>query len=448
MLLGRVRSTIAFIVLVATLVSACEPFPERGVPPFPVGVARAMPTSVSATPEPEIPTPVRITPLPAPESPRVETPTPAPPDDVWLERAGLGDHAPAEEDGEALRQAALTEASVVLYSDSSRALTSLEALTEAQPGLQVEGYTWSAADIALRLAGEVAAGDNLADVYLAGDPIGSAELEAQGGLWAYEPPELAEVIPTNGTLPEHHWSALMVVTGGSGAPIDNWWDLTRPEWAGRVALSDPLVDDRTLYLFATTVLREDEMAAAYRAEFDQEPPLDADCGDAGCLWVRALLANGPALLHGDAEVARWVGEGGETRLGLCGYEQYAKVRRGELSFTPLWQLAPAAGLRWPSVVAIVDRSPHPNAAKLAVRWLYGDSSGLRGYAPWFEAGYYPARSDVPDPSGAVPRDRLRERLWDVDAAALAALLPAFRNRIAGYLGRPLTGDALTEGSSS
>jgi iron(III) transport system substrate-binding protein len=180
--------------------------------------------------------------------------------------------------------------------------------------------------------------------------------------------------------------------------------------------------------------RADEMAEAYRTEFGREPPLDDDCSDAGCLWIRALLANQPALLHGDADVARWVGEGaGETRLGLCGYEQYIKVRREELAFTPLWKLAPTAGLRWPAAVAIVDRAPHPQAAKLAVRWLYGDAGGGQGYAPWFEAGYYPARTDVADPPGALPREELLARLWEVDPAAITDRLPELRARITQWV---------------
>ncbi len=436
MLSHRAHIAAISLVFVASLLSACEPFPDKGAPPFPLSQPRPTAVPPTATPEPTRPTPVRVTPL---ISTPVATPTAELPDDGWLERAGLGPHAAPEEDAEALRRGALDEGLVMLYSDSSRGLTALEAMVDVHPGMAVEGYTWSAGDIALRLGEDAKRGSSAADVFLVADPMRTHDLASRGWLWPYVPNDLGEVLPEArvGGLPVHHWSALMVVSGGGAAPssVDTWWDLTRPEWAGRVALSDPLVDDRTLYLLATVAQHADDMAEAYRAEFEQEPPLDDDCADAGCLWIRSLLANQPVILHGDADVSRWVGEGGETRLGLCGYEQYIKVRRGELSFAPLWKLAPTAGLRWPAAIAIVDRAPHPQAAKLAVRWLYGSAGGGQGYAPWLEAGYYPARTDVPDPPGALPRDELLSRLWDVDPVYTTELLPALRSRIAGYLGR-------------
>lgn len=434
--------TVAIIALVlaASLLSACEPFPEKGVPPFPLSQPRPTAALPTATPTPTRPTPVRVTPLVAAATAPPATPTAGPPDDAWLERAGLGPHLSPEEDAEAMRRQALDEGRVMLYSDSSRGLTSLEAMTEAQPGIVTEAYTWSAGDIVLRMEGDAQQGTTAADVLLVADPVRVHALASRGWLWPYVPPELADVLPqtTSAGLPIHHWSALLPVSGGgAAASIDTWWDLTRPEWAGRVALSDPLVDDRTLYLLAMMVQRTDDMAEAYRAEFEQAPPLDEDCGDAGCLWIRSLFANQPVILNGDADVARWVAEdAGQTRVGLCGYEQYIKVRRGELSFTPLWRLAPTAGLRWPAAVAIVDRAPHPQAAKLAVRWLYGSAGGGQGYAPWLEAGYYPARTDVADPPGALPRDELLARLWEVDPAAVTDMLPALRARIAGYLNPP------------
>jgi len=431
-------TSLCTLLLVAWLLSSCEPFPQQGIPPFPLSAVRPTAVLPSPTPAPTRPAPARVTPLATPLGTATAAPSAEPADTAWLERAGLGTRQRPDEDADVLRRRAQDEGVVVLYSDSSRAQTSLQAMVEAYPGITIDGYTWSAADIALRLAEDAREGKPTADVFLVADPLRVYDLASRGWLWPYRPTDLGDVLPdeTAGGLPVHHWSALMVVSGGAPpTSVDSWWDLTRPEWAGRVALSDPLVDDRTLYLLATMVQRADDMAEAYRAEFGQEPTLDQECADAGRLWIRDLLANQPALLHGDAEVARWVGEGdGQTRLGLCGYEQYIKVRRGELAFVPLWQLAPTAGLWWPTAVAIVHRAPHPQAAKWAVRWLYGGPEGGEGYAPWYEAGYYPARSDVPDPPGALPRGELRARLWEVDPLAASELLPSLRAQIAEQLG--------------
>jgi iron(III) transport system substrate-binding protein len=341
---------------------------------------------------------------------------------------------------------ARVEGRALLYSDAARAITAAEGFMSTYAGLDVEAYTLDSYDTYLRLMDDSQRGESGADVYMVSDAPRTVSLVAQKRLWNYVPAELVGVLSDTMRTPllTHHWSAVTLIANSAQPPkppVDNWWDLTRPEWRGRVALPDPILDERTLYLFVTLTQHAEELGQAYRAKFGRELVLDADCPNAGYQWIKQLLANQPVLLPGDAEVARLVGDPKADKpwLGLCGSEQYAKVRRGDLAFAMLPEVAPAAGMRWRTYVAIVDQAPHLNVAKLLVRWLMGDKAGQGGYAPWMEPGVYPARSDVPDPAGALPRQQLEPRVWDVDPVYILANKLSVRDHIAAHIGRPVGG---------
>jgi len=372
----------------------------------------------------------------------VATPIALPADAAWAESVGLGPDAPTPENWNRIQAQASAEGYVLLYSDTSRSLNAIESLSQAHPGLEAEAITLGSQDIYLRLVDDVQRGNHAADVYLVSDPPRTLELLAQYHLWNYVPADLIDALPETMRAPllVHHWSALTLIynpTLAEAPPIDNWWDLTQPEWQGRVALPDPTVDERTMYLLTTLVQHSDKVAAAYRAKFGHQLVPDVDCPNAGYQWIKGLLANQPILLHSDAEVADLVGgtEADEIRIGLCGYEQYEKVSRGQLSFAPILEAMPTAGLQWPTYLALVNRCQRPNAAKLLVRWLMGDETGEEGYSAWRYPGFYPSRTDVPDPKGVIPREEMAARLWQPDAVYIDENLVAMRDFIAAHLGR-------------
>ncbi len=442
--------TMSFFILLAILalcLIACQPM-DGTTPPL---LALLPPTATRSptTPAPS-PTPSRS---PTPKPTNADPPKPLatvavnPTSSAWLARAELASSNPLPENWERVRERARGEARVVLYSDTARALTAAESFMRAYAGITAEAYTLSSHDIYLRFLDDLQRGKPTADVYLVSDAPRTLQLWAQRRLWNYVPDNLAAVLPEPSRSPMlvHHWSAFTLVYNpkvSPQAPIDNWWDLTRPEWRGRVALPDPVGDERTFYLMATIAQHGEEFTQAYRAEFGRELVLDADCINGGYQWIKALLANQPILLTSDAEVAHLVGnaKADKAYIGLCGSEQYAKVQRGDLALTILYEnMAPTAGLKWNTYLALVDQALHPNAAKLLVQWLMGDQAGRDGYAPWHESGIYPARSDVPDPKGAPPRQQLEQRLWEMDAAYIIADTQPVRDHIAAHIGRPVGG---------
>ncbi len=435
------RSLGRAIAVFATLLAiGCQPGPW----PSPPSSDQVVDSATTRVPVPSGPTGAAKPEQPQPQSD--DTPAIHPDSAAWLEWAGLGPDAATSEDWSRIQAKAGAEGQVVLYSDTSRSLNAAESLTRAYPGLRADAYSLGSHDIYLRLLDDAQEGRHAADVYLVGDAPRTLELLAQHRIWNYVPADLSDLVPQEMREPllVHHWSAVTLIYNtalSKAPPIDNWWALTGEEWRGRVALPDPIAHERTMYLLITLVQHSDELAAAYRAESGHELVLDADCPNAGYQWIKDLLANEPILLHSDAEVAGLVGDpdADQTYIGIGGYEQYEKVARGKLSFAPIVDGAPTAGLQWPTYLGLVDRSPRPNAAKLLVRWLMGDETGGGGYSAWHYPGFYPARSDVPDPKGVIPREELQPRLWQPDAAFIADNMIAVRDQVAAYMGREVGG---------
>ena len=417
------RYVIVIALLASLLACTCQPLPASGtVPPLKLVLVTSRTPSVTpsatATPTPW-PT-VRFTamPTPSPTPPLEVTATPVQASKNWAQRVGL--LAPAAVPWDQLVAEAIAEASVVLYTDSGRAMTALQELTLQVTELVADGYVADSLDVYLRLQAETESGQHLADVVLVSDADRSWGLLQQNRIWTYVPPDLAGLLDgavQNGLL-THHWTAVTwVYNPRLGEPaITNWWDLTEPAWAGRVVMADPRADERIFVLLAAMEEHTEQLASAYRTRYGRDLVLDEICPNAACQWFKALLANKPVLLYGDAEVAQYMGGADveEARIGLCGLEQLAHVQAGDVSIYPLVGLEPFTGLLSRTYIAIADQAPHPQAAKLAVRWLMGDPGCSRGWDPFCMPGFYSPRSDIPDPEGAPAGRDLLPRLWETN----------------------------------
>lgn len=373
--------------------------------------------------------------------------------EAWRARAGLLPDS-VDPDRDTLRREAIEEGAVVVYSDTARMSRAASQLSSAFPGVNCQVWVANSEDLALRLVDEQAAladatGESptlerRADVYLAGDPLRTGELIEKGLLWAYGGPDSASSSAGAPGLAVHHWSALLLAGNEIAVvtdTIDSLWDLTRPEWRGRVALPDPLIDQRTLCLLVAATKHADQLAASYRDEYGREIALDADCADAADQWIKALFANDPRLYVGDAEVAEYIGvpDAVEARIGLVGYEQYAKVAWGELAFEPLPEVEPVRGLYWATYLAIVNRCEHPSAARLAIRWLLGEGRETMEDSPWFQSGFYLVEEGAPDPPDVVPREVMRQGLWALDPEGADEVAHDMTITVARYLGRVMGG---------
>jgi len=76
-------------------------------------------------------------------------------------------------------------------------------------------------------------------------------------------------------------------------------------------------------------------------------------------------------------------------IGFTTFSRLRKVKKGSSEAAAFFDLEPVFGVAYPTVFAIADQAPHPNAAKLLIRYMVSE-----GIWPWNVIGDYAARSDI------------------------------------------------------
>lgn len=331
---------------------------------------------------------------------------------------------------EELLPLAQAEGTVTVYSFTSRIARVEAAFEEAYPGIDMIGVDMSSTEQITRLKTEAAASIRNADVvYISDTPVVLAELLEAGLIETYVPPRLA------GVLDEEFQSPLLAQRLSTkvlmyneeahpdGAPVDNLWALTTDDWAGRVIMVDPLQRGDYLDLMTEFVLRSDEMADAYEAQFGEPIELDSGVETAGEQFIVDLFDNDLILVGSTDNVNAAVGRLGQDNPPV-GFTSYSDRRDNEDEGWAL-QVAnavePSNGIVFPAVLAPLANAAHPAAARLAIDFLMGDDSeqGGPGYAPFYVAGDYATRSDIASHPDAVP---LADFIaWRIDPQATAQI---------------------------
>jgi iron(III) transport system substrate-binding protein len=182
-------------------------------------------------------------------------------------------------------------------------------------------------------------------------------------------------------------------------PVKNLWELTQPEWKGKIVIEDPLNDASTLSKLLAIVYHADEMKQAYVDLYGSEPELDADTPDAGWLWLKKFAQNSPIPQPGGDEVDSAFATPGMTEnlLAFTSYSNYPDVQDGNLAFEPCWGTKPISGVQAQSYLGIMNQATHPNAAKLFIKFITSPD----GRDPWAKFGTY-----FPDPTYEVPEGQL------------------------------------------
>ncbi len=321
------------------------------------------------------------------------------------------------------------EEKVVVYSFTSRIGRVESAFEDAYPNIDLQGFDISSTEQIARLKAEAQAGVTNADViYISDTPVVLTELLKSGIIAPYVPPRISDRVPAEFQSPllAQRLSTKVLMYNESanpeGAPVSNLWALTTDEWRGRVVMVDPLQRGDYLDLMTEIVLRSDEMATAYEAQFGKAIDLGAASG-AGEKFIMDLFANDVILVGSTDDVNAAVGAIGQANPPV-GFTSYSDRRDNEEEGWAL-QIAndvqPSPGIIFPAVVALAAKPNNPAAARLVIDFLMGDESetGGPGLAPFYVAGDYVTRTDLPPHPDAVPLDKFNA--WRIDPARTATL---------------------------
>jgi iron(III) transport system substrate-binding protein len=300
-------------------------------------------------------------------------------------------------DLDALIAAAQEEGALTAWNSSGIVEDEAAAFAEAY-GIDAEGLKLDEAEQADRVARESEAGNVTVDVIAISDGgILAGRLQPEGYVENWVPPDVAGSIPEEWQNPlTQLWKSNLIYynteANPDGCPITNLWQLTDPEWGGRVAVQDPLGEPKYIDWFSYLVGEQaTALADAYEAYYGE--PLETDEENAGYEFIARLAANSLILTPGDDEAAEAVGAPGQDEPPV-GFFSQTKLELNEESGYQLGLCAdvvPFTGFAYPKYVQIVTDGPHPNAAQLFVHFLLNEE----GANIALDEGGYSANTDIP-----------------------------------------------------
>ncbi len=341
--------------------------------------------------------------------------------DDWLKKAELGPYAPSVFNEKQLYEKAKEEKEVTAYSYSSRVHQFGKTFMQKHPGIKVNGFDMDSTEIVTKVLAEQKAGNFVADVIFLKDPATvHHELLEKGYIVTYVPPDLKTVLPDRFQKPflTHHVSLDVLVYNtewNKQPPVRSLWDLARPEWKSKVMFPDPSKMPEFIEYLSTIVQHSEDMRKEYQRVFGKPLKLSQDAKNAGYEWILQLLANDAVIAGSTNDVSNAVGQAGQKKppVGITAFSRLRdKEKNPKLAFEVAYDLQPVMGVATEVVVAIVNRTKHPNAAKLLVRWMMGDEKGGQGYQPYFVLGDLPTRTDQPAPKGSRALKDLN--VWTAD----------------------------------
>ena len=341
----------------------------------------------------------------------------------WLRKSALEPYEPKAYDEKEIYEKAKLEKEVSIYSYSSRVHQFGKTFEQQYPGIKVNGSDMDSTEIVTKVLAEQKARNYAADVIFLKDPSTVLnELMRKGYVFTYVPPDLKSVIPAKYQKPflVHHVSLDVLVYNTEvhkQPPLRSLWDLTKPDYKSKVLFPDPVKMPEFIEVLSTIVQHGDDMAKEYQKVFGKPIELSKGAKNAGYEWILRILKNDAVIAGSTNDVSDAVGQPGQQKppVGITAFSRLRdKEKNPKLAFDVAYDLQPAMGVATDVLIAVVNRAGHPNAAKLIIRWMMGDTKGGQGYQPYFTLGDLPVRTDQPAPKGSKPLAQLN--VWGADPA--------------------------------
>lgn len=320
------------------------------------------------------------------------------PMEEWAKKANLS----AEETAEELYEAAKQEDVLQIYTVSSRLFDVAESFTANYPELLVEVTYYRAEEMKDKLY-ENSTNDSYAcDLIFTtnGDGNITENLIPDGLAYMYVPYDIKNSLREGGS--EEYLSVLLEVplltyneNVYSEDPIDNWWELTKPEWKGKLYITDPTKSMISYTIFSMFIKNSEQLEAAYEECFGV--PFEKVDGEvAGETLIRKLIENDIQVFNDSDDVANAIASPGSASDAV-GILNASKLRLNDQGYSlkNMYDLKPFAGVINPANIMIAGGARNVNSAKLFVRWILGEADGNgEGYKPFLQVGAWPSRTDV------------------------------------------------------
>jgi len=375
------------------------------------------------------PPPPTTKPGDTPVPPPVATEVPLTASEQWAKDNGLGPYQPATDDWAAIEAAAILEGKVTVYANSGGVEDLPDAWYALYPDIEFDAADTDGIDT--KMQAEQESGNVIGDVWFNSDGhIVYGKFVPNQWLWWFVPrdvviPELTAERPF--AVARHSTDVIGYNNKvyPDGCPITNIWQITEEKYKDKFFMEDPISDVSTMAKMTAIVQNADEMAQAYLdlygKEWTTDPMVATDASgmvveNASYLWLKKVASNGVVVLDdGDMVDAAFAGlelpAGEEPGFGWTGYSSLEATLAGELNMSPCFNMEPVMGLFKTSFLAIAANAPHPNAAKLFLKFIL---STEEGWDPWNEIGSWPAAEGLPVNEDNIPLAELMPQVWEMD----------------------------------
>lgn len=321
-------------------------------------------------------------------------------EDSWIEDANLD----AEETMDELYEKAKDEGKVVVYSSSSVVTTVAENFMKDYPGIEVQATKLNDVEMTEKIKREQESGVFTADVTFSSGNNGAfrRELLEQGLLHNYNPSFIGESLQE-----PYNEDPLLQITAEAYAvmynneandvpPVNNWWDLTTPEWEGKVLSNDPLTSANLMSLFLTMIENHEDMAEAYKEKFGEEIKLEGT-ENAGYEFVKRLMENGLVLMKSGGEAVDGVALSTDSvpPIAIASTVSLRDVINQDYNISIVHDIKPKVSSPILKSFNIANNAPNVNAAKLFIRYMSGgDDGNSAGFDPLNTPGTWALRSNI------------------------------------------------------
>jgi iron(III) transport system substrate-binding protein len=276
---------------------------------------------------------------------------------------------------DALVAAAKKEGSLVVY-DSSGDIEEVAKAFTAKYGIAMEGVKSDTPQTAEKMTREHAADNVTIDAAMYEDGgVLVGQLIPQGVARTWVPADLKDQIPAENHSPLLALSKATIFAYNTrlspgGCPVKNVWDLTEPEWSGKLVMQDPLGKPTVLSFFTQLDAHGNQaLEQAYQAKYGKA--LETGERSAAYEWIKRISGNKPVLTGSDEDISGAIGAPSATDKKI-GFMSISKFRNNEdkgYAQSACEGMQPFAGFSYPKYVAIAAKSKHPNAAKLYVHFI-------------------------------------------------------------------------------
>lgn len=315
-------------------------------------------------------------------------------------------------DLDALIAAAQAEGPITIYDSTSKIESMAEAFTETY-GIEATGVKSDAAESIEKVTREAQADNIVGDVVAIADiPALQNQLMPNDFVFSWVPADLAP------DLDPEMQDPLVMITDPSfwtyntevhdSCPVDNMWELTTPEYTGKVTFQDPVGNNGALDWYSQMAqFGEEELREAYVEQFGEE--LTTDLDSAAAEWVSRLAANSPVLTKSSEEASEAVGASGQSDppVGLMSSAKYRNIDEKGYALGVCESMQPWAGEASPKALTIASGTEHPNAARLFVHFALT----AEGIEPQIADGKISSNTTIEQPEDPADVGAHAERLF-------------------------------------